>query len=186
MIALNLDLETGVAKLAATTTIKIGAQVLVRINTFRAGQPASPGDAPVFALALGSQEAEPAVLAYLDEFAAENDNTFTGTLDANDSRLIDYMAGKLARAVDLELSWTEDTERQIAPNVAITVQPRVVSGPETSEGGPVYLTAAQVQALIDGVVAQMGAFAALTQEDQADGKTYRMVFVHGVPSSMEV
>ncbi|SRR5581483_7429326 len=140
MLNITLELSTGLAKLTSTTAIKAGAQVPVTIITQQSGANQSPGENPYFQLALGTQGSSPAVKAYLDDFTAENDYTFTGVLDCSDTRLIDYMNGKGVVSMDFELDWTVDDELQIAANFAVSVQPRIISGPTTSEGGPTYLT----------------------------------------------
>jgi len=134
MIDITLDLDTGLAKLAAATVIKAGGGVPVRITLSR-----DPGGAIDFQLALGPQSSTPAVLAYLDIFQGENSMTFMGILDATDTRLATYMVGKQTATLDCELAWRQDGQWQVAPNFSLTVQPRMVAGPENSQGGPVYL-----------------------------------------------
>lgn len=140
MLTITLDLDTGAAKLAQSATVKVTAQVPVKILTVRGGVAESPGALPAFALTLGTDAAPPAVVAYCDTFSTENETTFTGTLNCNDSRLVSYMATKGQTALVADLAWTVDGETQVAPNFAVTVQPRLASGPEAEEGGPVYLT----------------------------------------------
>ena len=143
MIIINFDLTSGVAKLAQTTVIKQGAQVPVQV-VFSA----APGSVSSIKLALGDDTDAPSVLAYADTFTAENDTTYTATLDASDTRLATYMTGKGPTAVDLELAVTLDGVPQVAPNLSISVQPRIISGPTTSDGGPTYYTEAEVNTLL--------------------------------------
>ena len=87
------------------------------------------------------------MLAYLDTFDAQSSTVYTGTLEANDSRLIAAIAGKSTLTLDAEVVLTVgDAERQIFPNLPVTVQPPVISGPESSEGGPVFLNQDQSDA----------------------------------------
>lgn len=143
MIIINFDLTSGVAKFAQSTVIKQGAQVPVQI-VFSA----APGSVSSIKLALGDDSDAPSVLAYVETFTAENDTTYTATLDASDTRLATYMTGKGPTAVDLELAVTLDGEYQVAPNLSVTVQPRIISGPTSSMGGPLYYTETEVNALL--------------------------------------
>jgi hypothetical protein len=143
MININFDLTGGVAKFAQTTVIKQGAQVPVQV-VFSA----APGSVSSIKLALGDDSDAPTVLAYVDTFSAENDTTWSGTLDASDIRLAAFMAGKGPTAVNLELTVTIDGVRQVAPNLSLTTQPAIVTGPASSSGGPAYYTEAEVDALL--------------------------------------
>ena len=145
MITLNFDLNTGVAKLAQTATIKQGATVAVRV-VFTA----APGSVDGIQLALGDDSTTPQVLAYTAAFAPENDITWTALLDASDERLSGFMAGKGPTTVQVELSVTLDGSRQVAPNLSLTVQPPIVTGPTTSEGGPQYYTQPEITTLLGG------------------------------------
>lgn len=144
MLNIILNLDTGVATLAGSNTVKSGAQVPVQIATQNsAGVNAAPDSTPYFQLAVSAQQNPPSVLAYTDAFAAENDHTFTGYLDCTDSRLIQFMAGKSSVTLDCELDYTIDTELEISPTFQVACQPRIINGPTTSNGGPSYLTEAQ-------------------------------------------
>jgi hypothetical protein len=143
MIIINFDLTSGVAKFAQSTVIKQGAQVPVQVVFSTA-----PGVINSIKLALGDDSDAPSVLAYTDTFTAENDTTYTATLDASDTRLATFMTGKGSAAVDLELGVTLDGEYQVAPNLSVTVQPRIISGPTTSDGGPSYYTETEAAALL--------------------------------------
>ena len=167
MISIAFDLSTGIAKLTQPATIKLGAEVPVRV-VFLSG---SPGEVGGMEFALGTNDASADVLAYTDGFAEENETTWSALLDANDTRLADFLAGKTASPVIGELVCVLDGVRRVAANLGITVQPRVIDGPETSEGGPTYYTQAQVDALIAG---------ATLITDAEDGHTYRLVSTNGV------
>jgi hypothetical protein len=143
MITIIFDLNTGVAKFAQTTVIKQGADIPVRI-VFSA----APGDVTSVQLALGDDSDTPTVRAYTETFAQENDTTWTGVLDASDPRLAALMSGKGPSTLNLELAVTLDGERQVAPNLSLTVQPPIVAGPTTSESGPEYYTKPQVDTLL--------------------------------------
>ncbi len=141
MISLTFDLVTGIAKLTQAATLKVGADVPVRL-TFSA----APGEVTTLQLALGTNEAAPTLLAFTDVFAQVDDQTWEATLDANDTRLATYMTGKSATAVNAELVAIIDGLRQVTPNLSATVQPAIISGDPTSESGPTYLTQAQSDA----------------------------------------
>jgi len=143
MITLNFDLNTGVAKLAQTTVVKQGADVPVQIIFSGA-----PGDVGAIQLALGDDSAAPSILAYTNSFTIENDTTWTGVLNANDSRLATFMTGKGPTPVNLELSIMLDGEREVAPNLSLTVQPPIITGDPTTEGGPSYYNQAETDALL--------------------------------------
>lgn len=167
MLNITLDLDTGLAKLAIATTIKVGAQVPVTISTFRGTVPTSPGASPAFELGLGTEATPPVLKAYLATFTAENDHTFTGMLDANDTRLVTFMAGKGTVNFGIEVAWTVAGELQIAPSFTVPVQSRIIPSDPTSEGGPDFYTAAEVDALLDGFDAGASTFAALSDKTSA-------------------
>ena len=138
MLNISINLETGIAKLAQASAIKAGGGVPVRI-TFSS----NPGTDPVIELALSPQSSSPSVLAYLDTFDAQSSTVYTGTLEANDSRLIAHLTGKSAQTLDVEVVVTVgEAERQPFPNFQVTVQPPIITGPESTEGGGVYLSGA--------------------------------------------
>lgn len=139
MIAIQLNLDTGIATLPQATIIKAGGAVPVQITLNR-----DPAGDCAFQLSLGPQSSVPTVLAYLDVLEAQNATVFLGRLDANDARLMAYLAGKQTAPLNCELAWTLDGERQIAPNTTVTVQPPQVVGPQSSEGGPVWPTPEQI------------------------------------------
>lgn len=148
MITLNYDITTGLAKFAATTVIKRYGDVPVRL-VFSA----APGTVSDIKLSLGSDAAAPATLAYTDAWTQESDTVWTAQLDATDTRLASYMSGNQSVSVDLELIVTIDGEAQYSPNLALTVQQPIVTGPTTSDGGPTYYTEAQTEAAIATAVA---------------------------------
>ena len=141
MLNISINLETGAAKLAQTTAIKAGGGVPVTV-TFSS----NPGASPTIELALSAQSSTPAVAAYLGDFASQSQTVYTGTLDANDSRLIGLLSGKQTATFDCEVALTVAGARQLFPNFPATVQPPIMSGPSTSEGGPVYLNETQSDA----------------------------------------
>jgi hypothetical protein len=147
MLNITLDLDTGLAKLAAATTIISGTQVPVTIGTFRGATPASPGASPAFELGIMTDAAPPVLKAYLNAFATENDHTFTGTLDANDARLVAFMIGKGTVNFGCEVAWTVAGALQAA-QFTVSVKPRGIPSDPTSEGGPDYYTEAEVDALL--------------------------------------
>lgn len=151
MLNIILDLDTGLAKLALATTIKAGTSVPVKIITMRGATPTSPGASPAFELGLGTDAAPPVLKAYLDTFTAENSHTFTGSLDANDERLVDFMAGKGTVNMNCEVAWTVAGVERAALSFLVPVQPRVISGPASSESGPTYYTSEEVDDLLDGI-----------------------------------
>lgn len=137
MIDLIYDVPTDTVKLARPATIKPVADVPVRV-TFST----SPGVVSAIQLAIGTGDASPSLLAFTEAFSEENATTWTGFLDASDTRLVDYMVGRTQGSLNLELVCVIDGESLVAPNLALTVQPRIITGPTTSEGGPTYLTLA--------------------------------------------
>lgn len=156
MITLNFDLVTGTVKLSAATVIKFGAAVPVRV-VFSA----TPGVLTGIELALGDDSTAPQVLAYTEAFTAENDSTWAAILNANDNRLQAFLNGKGPTPVNAELVAIIDGNRLIAPNVQVTVQPRINNGAETSEGGPFYYTESESDArflsgLADGPLLKRG------------------------------
>jgi hypothetical protein len=160
MLNITLDLDTGLAKLASAITIKAGASVPVTITTTRGATPTSPGASPAFELGLGTDATPPVLKAYLDEFDAENTHTFTGVLDANDERLVAFMAGKGTVNFGCEVAWTVGGQLEVAPSFTVPVQSRVIPSDPNSESGPHYYTETEVDALL-AVLAARGAQVAL-------------------------
>jgi len=167
MLNISVNLETGQARLAQTTAIKAGGDVPVRV-TFSA----NPGDNPVIELALSPQSSEREVLAYLDVFEAENSTTYLGTLDANDTRLIDHLVEKATAQVslDAEVVVFADGSRRPFPNFSVTVQSPTITGPETSEGGPVYLTQTQSDARYPQFASSLGRRVAVPANSASSGQ----------------
>lgn len=136
MLNISVDLQAGLAKLAQATTVKAGGGIPV-VVTFSN----NPGLNPAIELSLGPQSSAQTVVAYLDVFATESQTVYTGTLDGTDNRLIGLLAGKQALTLSCEITYTvTGALPRRFPNFNVTVQPPMVTGPETSEGGPVYLT----------------------------------------------
>ena len=135
MLNIFVNLETGVATLSQTTAIKAGGGVPVVISFSQ-----SPGTDPSIEIALSAQSSSPTILAYLNSFSSENETTYKGTLDANDSRLLAALDTVATQTLNCEIVVTaSSSERQIFPNFAVTVQKSVISGSPSSEGGPVFL-----------------------------------------------
>ncbi len=137
MLTININLETGLAKPSQAVVVKAGGVAPVRV-VFSA----NPGAAPVIELALSPQQATPAVVAYLDAWAGQSQTVYTGTLNLNDSRLIELLDSKQAQTLDAEVAVTVAGSRRVFPNFPVTVQTPVITGPEASEGGPVWLNQA--------------------------------------------
>lgn len=143
MIDLVFNLATGTARLTASTIVKVGADVPVRI-TFSS----APGMVGTLQLALGSDAAPPAVLAFTGDFIAESATVWTALLDASDTRLAAHLDGKPVAAVNAEIVAVLDGVRIVTPNIPVTVQQALLNGPASSEGGPDYYTEAEVDALL--------------------------------------
>lgn len=136
MLNITINLEAGTARLATASPIKAGGAVPVRL-TFDVNPGASLDTA---SLALSAQSSTPDVLAYLDVFVPQSALVYTGTLNTNDVRLLAHLAGKQAQTLDCELALDfAGSDRQVMPNFPVTVQQPIVTGPEASEGGPVWL-----------------------------------------------
>ncbi len=141
MISLTFDLAADTAKLAQNTTIKLGADVPVTVTFTTA-----PGSVAAIEFALGTDTTSPATLAYTDAFTQVNSTTWMAILDASDTRLVTYLSGLGNTNVSGELVCVIDGRRRVAPNVQITIQPRIISGPTTTDGGPSYYTEDQSDA----------------------------------------
>lgn len=142
MLDIIINTSTGSATLANRGPIKAGGMVPVRI-VFSS----NPGTLTYLAVALSADSSAATTAAYLEDFATQNETTHTGWLDANDERLIDLVGSSQSRNVLCEVRWSANDRLQIAPHVALTVQRPLVSGPESSEGGPHYYTQGQIDAL---------------------------------------
>lgn len=138
MIDLLFNLATGTAKLASAAVLKPGGDVPVRLTFSTA-----PGVVGALQLGLGSDTATPAVLAFTDTFAMESAAVWTAVLNANDTRLIAFMAALTSAVVILELSAVLDGQTLITPNLPATVQQRLLTGASPGTGGPVYYQTAR-------------------------------------------
>ncbi len=141
MINTTYDLSTDAVKLVTPAVIKLGADVPVRVTFSEA-----PGELSSLQLALGTDASSPTVLAFTEDFSEEGDNVWTALLDASDTRLATFMTSKGPTAVQAELVAVIDGVRRVSPNFQVTVQPAIITGPETSDEGPTYLTEAQSDA----------------------------------------
>lgn len=135
MIDLLITTATGTAALRTTTVFKAGVSEPVRVIFDTA-----PGSVADWALTLADGASTPAVLAFLDVFVKVNEFTWAGVLDTNDTRLVAFMAAKLPQSLPLELALTLDGVARATPNLTVTVQRRLGTGPTTTEGGPNYDT----------------------------------------------
>jgi hypothetical protein len=140
-------------------------------------------------IALSLQSSAPSVLAYGTGFVEENASTYSGFIDLTDARLMTAVSGSAGLPVNCEVRWTPPANPPgglVAPliceNFELTVEPPLFSGPQNSEGGPVYLTAAQLAVWMQNVQAVFASYAPLVQLDQENGNLYRLVFVNGLPS----
>ncbi len=134
MLNIEANLETGTAKLTQAIPIKAGRAVPVTL-TFSS----NPGDNPGIELAFSPQSSSPTVVAYLGTFDRQNETTFTGMLNASDTRLATALAGKEQQVFNCELTLT-NSDSVPFPNFQVTIQRPILSGPGTTEGGPIYVT----------------------------------------------
>lgn len=151
MIDLAFDPESGEVTLAAPAVVKFGAGVPCRL-TF----PTAPQTITTLVLALGTDATPSSVLAYNGAWTAESPTVWTTVLDCSDERLATYMGGKGQTTVNAELSLTTGGVFLVCPNFAVAVQPAIVTGPTTSDGGPTYLEAANNLAEITSTSAARG------------------------------
>jgi hypothetical protein len=135
MLDITINLATGVAALARTTAIKAGGTIPARI-TFSE----SPGADPGIELALSPASGTPTVLAYLDEWRKQNNRVFLGSLNTNDERLIEHLAGLSTGTATLNVELVVTVAEVPRPfaNFPVTVQRPVITGPQSSQSGPVY------------------------------------------------
>lgn len=155
MIAIAFNLAAKTAKLTAAKIAAAG-EVPIRIEFDGA-----PGDASAFSLTLGSQGADPAVLAYTDLFVKEDETLWTALLAADDTRLVAALVGKGTLTVVVELRCVLDGALIIARDMTLTVEPAVLSEPAGSEGGPHYTRLQMLSA--DTTRTNTTALAALTE-----------------------
>jgi hypothetical protein len=139
------------AKPDSNAVIKAGGGLPITI-TFDV----SPGSSPVIEVALSTQSSSATELAYLDTFDQQDSLTFTGTLNTNDSRLLAALVGFQTITVNVEVRWTiGENEPTVCPNFPLTVQPPLLTGPGSSEGGPVYVTTAMQAAALAAAMAAL-------------------------------
>lgn len=146
MLNLTLDLATGKLVLVSPVPLKATSEVPVTI-TFSS----VPSSATGLSIALGSGQTPQRTLAFNDSFSGSG-ATRTATLNANDTRMQAFMVGRGAATLDIEFAGVINGFIWIVHNVKVLVQAGVVTGPEASDDGPTYLTAGQVQGLIDDAV----------------------------------
>ena len=181
---MNISITLGdpSAKASGIGTIKAGGGVPITA-TFDT----TPGVGAALELTLTTASSSPMVLAYLGSFAEQDSTTYTGVLDASDTRLMTAIAGSGGFTVNAELRWTVGAaEPVICPNFTLSVQPPALSGPETSDGGPVYFTQAQAQTMFNAIQAMLYGYAPFGQADQENNNNYTLVFVNGLPTGKPV
>ncbi len=139
MIDITFDIVTGIAALVSPVRFKAGADVPVRVTCS-----ANPGTlaAGAMELAIGTYEIQPQTLAYNASFTQAT-AVFTATLDADDSRLVDFMEERGPEPVNadllIELVVTISGKRLIAPSLLCIVEPPVLYGAGSSSSGPIFL-----------------------------------------------
>jgi hypothetical protein len=143
MINLVFNPVTRTAEIAASTTIRSGCDVAVRLTCLT-----DPGDFTGLELGLGVGDPTPSLLAFTDVFTAENETTFLATLNTNDTRLLAYLVEHGASALSLELGFTLNGDQDSCPNIPINVQPRMITAGAGSLGGPVWIDSTALAAAI--------------------------------------
>lgn len=138
MIDLTFDITTGIAELVGPVTFKAAGDVFVRV-TFSASPGTMAGDA--IKLAIGTDEIAPETLAYTQAFTqVESSAVWTATLDAGDSRLVDFMANRGPEPVNadliIEIVCTIAGKDKYAPSLPCVVEPPVFGDLSGSTGGP--------------------------------------------------
>jgi len=134
MIQVSIDFANLIAQAVKAPVIKAIGVVPVSI-VFAS----DPGTVQTLELALSAQSSSPEVVAYLNTFSKQNATTYTGFLNAGDTRLVALMAGKQTTTCDCEIAITVAGEREVCPNFPVIVQSPIITGPESTEGGPVYV-----------------------------------------------
>jgi hypothetical protein len=147
MIDFTYDLGSNLARSPTPSIGKVGGPILARV-TFSA----APGTASAFYLALALDQANPSVLAYVDTWSQVSATQWQAVLDATDTRLVTFIGGKTAQTLAAEFGVTLDGQPFVSPNFSVTIQPALVTGATTSEGGPSYYTQAQTDAAIAAAV----------------------------------
>jgi hypothetical protein len=145
---ITFETTTNVATLSGPNTIKAGSQIPVQLSFTTNGQPSALASTPTIQIGITAQTSSPTTLAFLNSFTELTPNTFTGILNANDTRLVAAMASTTTATMNLECAVTISSLEYIAPNVSINVQQQQISGPASSEGGPTYVTSAVMAAAL--------------------------------------
>lgn len=95
----------------------------------------------------------------------------------------------LALVFEIEISLTTG-DRSSSRTIPYNIEGDVIRGDlPAGSSVPDYLTADETNTAIATALSAYpapGAIAPLTQVDQTDGKTYQLIFVNGVPSSIEI
>lgn len=174
MIDITYDLVANLAKAPTPALGKVGGPILCRV-TFSA----APGTASAFYLALAVDQANPIPLAYIDSWSKVSDAQWEAVLDGTDTRLVTYIGGKTAQTLVAEFGVTLDGQAFVSPNFNVTIQPAIVTGPTSSDGGPSYYTEAEtdaaIAAAVSGAVGQRGR-AALTSGESSHAVTFPVAF----------
>lgn len=137
MISITFNTTTQAAKLTSAATIKTNSDVPITVTLSSAVTVES------MQFAIGTETGFPDVLAFTDTFTSSSATVWTATIDTTDSRLIGFFHGKKSVELFGELVLMIDGELIRCPNIEITIEHHVIDGPETSEGGPVYLSEGQ-------------------------------------------
>jgi len=145
------------ATLTGVSVIKSGSQVPVTFNFTTNGSPSVLAGTPAIEMGISQQSSSPALLAFLDTFTALTPNTYTGILNANDSRLVTAMASTQSAAMNMEVAVTIEGEEYIAPNLVVTVQQGIIGGAPSGEGGPSYVTTTMLAAAVAGLAGSAAA-----------------------------
>jgi hypothetical protein len=181
-MVINITTGDPGAKPDQAVTIVVGGGVPVSVM-FDVGQPAGT----VVELLLATDSSTPQTLAYCGQFLPQNASLYTATLDASDSRLAEWAAGLSNPSCNAFVRWTQpDAQPVIAPAFSVTIENNPFSDPVTSEGGPTYYTAAQINALLANIQSAFAPFTPLVIGDQAEsgpfaGALFTLKFAaHGI------
>lgn len=156
---MTINFDTGLlsASLAggdANIAIKSGSGEPITIVCTDGGDPTEFGGSVVMNLGLtAGGGVQPTTLAFLGAFT-QTESTFTGTLDCNDVRLVEFMKNQLPQNLNLEVWYAVDSgPRFIAPNIPVVCQAGQNLGNPSSEGGPNYPTTDEMTAAIAAAIA---------------------------------
>ena len=137
-ITVNLDTHL-VITLPTPLRIKAGAQALVEMTFARNGSPVSLGDGAFLEIAFKARSGG-GIVVFANNFDAAAGPSYSGLVDFNDSRLIDLIGSSAHVELLGEVFWTVGGNRFRATNFGIVAEAPLVTGPASSESGPVFLT----------------------------------------------